>query len=145
MLRHSIASALLAGLLAAPLWAQAAKEPLSLADLIEKVEPSCVRIDVILTDGQSVGSGFVINDAGWIATNHHVVAGGKTATVTFSDKKSADVEGVLAYDKRRDLAIIKIKTDRKLQALPLAKETPRKGESSIAIGTPRGLSFSATE
>lgn len=145
MVRHSLALILLAGFLASPLLAQSGKETLSLADLIEKVEPSCVRIDVSLADGQGVGSGFVINEAGWVATNYHVVAGGKTATVTFSDKKSADVEGVLVYDKRRDLAIIKIKSDRKLKALPLAKETPRKGESSVAIGTPRGLSFSATE
>jgi hypothetical protein len=148
LLAPALVAACLISLLATPsLLAQNAggKQALSLADLIEKVEPSCVRVDVTMADGRGIGSGFIINDAGWVATNHHVVAGGVTATVSFADKTVAEVEGVLAYDKRRDLALLKIKTNRKLKALPLAKEKPRKGENTVAIGAPVGLSFSATE
>ena len=120
-------------------------EELSLADLIEQVEPSCVRIDVTGTDGKSIGSGFVAQDAGWIVTNFHVVAGAKTARVRFEDGTIVDVDGFLAYDKLRDLAILKISTDRKLKALRLAEADSRKGEKTVAIGAPLGLSFTATE
>ena len=137
IVRSAVGICCLVTLLPGALQAQGGvKSALGLADLIEKVEPSCVRVDVTTAKGGSIGSGFIVNEAGWVATNHHVVAGGLSATVSFADKTVAPVEGVLAYDKRRDLALIKIKTDRKLKALPLAKEKPRKGENSVAIGAP---------
>ena len=123
----------------------AAPAALSLADLIEKTEPSCVRIDVTTRDGQGIGSGFVVHSGDWVATNHHVVAGARTAEVSFSDGTKAKVEGYLAFDKQRDVAILKMKLDKKRQPLSLASKRPRKGESAIAIGAPQGLSFTATE
>ncbi len=123
----------------------AGQAKLGLADLIERSEPSCVRLDVTLRDGKAIGSGFIVNDDGWVVTNYHVVAGARQATASFHDGVSAEVEGFLAYAVRRDLAVIKIKTKRKLKALPLADGKPRKGEVAVAIGAPQGLSFTATE
>lgn len=52
------------------------------ADLIEKAEPSRVRIDVQLKDGgQRTGSGFVVDPVRkWVVTNYHVVADSKATT-----------------------------------------------------------------
>lgn len=120
---------------------------LSLADLIEQAEPSCVRIDVKYKDGTTgIGSGFVVDaKRKWIATNYHVVGDSKTATVVFADGTKAEVEGWRAHYTQFDLALLQIKTDKQLIALPIAQTLPRKGESTIAIGTPQGLSFTATE
>ena len=118
---------------------------LSLADLIEQTEPSCVRLDVRLRDGQAIGSGFVVGNSNWVVTNYHVIAGALKATAGFSDDSQAEVEGILAFDKRRDVAVLKLKGERKVKPLKLADKLPRKGETAIAIGAPQGLSFTAAE
>lgn len=123
------------------------RKKLELADLIEQAEPACVRIDVQLKDGsQGIGSGFVVDvDRKWVVTNYHVVADSETATVIFEDGAKATVKGWNAHYTDKDLALLKIDTDRKLIALPLAQKLPRKGEKTVAIGAPQGLSFTATE
>lgn len=123
------------------------RKKLELADLIEQAEPACVRIDVQLKDGsQGIGSGFVVDvDRRWVVTNYHVVADSKTATVIFADGAKAPVKGWNAHYTDKDLALLQIDTDRKLIALPLAQKLPRKGEKTVAIGAPQGLSFTATE
>jgi len=117
----------------------------SLADLIERVEPSCVRVDVRGPEAAGIGSGFIAQEGDWVVTNYHVVAGMKEGRVQFSDDTTAEIEGFLVYDKSRDIAIIKIKLEKKREPLSLVKAQPRKGESAIAIGAPQGLSFTATE
>ena len=72
----SVLNVLLISICACPAFAD------DLADLIEKAEPSCVRIDVQLKDGgQSTGSGFVVDPVRkWVVTNYHVVADSKATT-----------------------------------------------------------------
>lgn len=126
----------------------APKEPTekpSLADIIERVEPSCVRIDVTFDRGRGIGSGFVVGDGTTVVTNYHVVAGAAGAAVAFSDGQIAVVKGYLVVDEKRDIAVITLDTPRKLKPLKLAAKLPRKGEPTIAIGAPKGLSFSASE
>jgi S1-C subfamily serine protease len=118
---------------------------ISLADLIERTESSCVRLDVISKDGKGIGSGFIVEKPDWVVTNHHVAAGALTATATFADGTKAEVEGFLAYGEKRDVAVLKLKTNKKVTPLKLCQALPRKGESVIAIGAPGGLSFTATE
>ena len=137
----SVLNALLISICAGPVFGY------DLADLIEKAEPSCVRIDVQLKDGgRSIGSGFVVDAVRkWVVTNYHVVADSKAATVSFPDGTKAEVEGWRAHYVDYDLALLQIKTDKRLTALALAPQLPRKGEKTVAIGTPQGLSFTATE
>ncbi|MCA9066339.1 MAG: trypsin-like peptidase domain-containing protein, partial [Planctomycetaceae bacterium] len=118
-----------------------------LADLIERAEPSCVRIDVNLKDGsRSIGSGFVVDaERRWVVTNYHVVADSNEASVVFADKSKAKVEGWRAHYTDKDLALLQIETSKQLVALPVAAALPRKGEKTFAIGTPAGLSFTVTE
>ena len=139
--------AAVAVLLTSPVPGSAADEAesLALADLIEKVEPSCVRLDVTTPDGKAIGSGFIVQNSDWVVTNHHVVAGAKQASVTLVDGTKIEVEGFLAYGVQRDVAVVKLKSDSKRKPLQLADKLPRKGDDVVAIGAPQGLSFTATQ
>lgn len=119
---------------------------MSLADLIEKVEPSVVRIDVETSEGGGNGSGFVIDKSGVIITNYHVIAGANSAVCEFRDGSKAKVEGFLKIDSLRDVAVIKVNHPAdKLHPIKLASSLPRKGEKVVAFGAPLGLSWTATE
>ena len=121
-------------------------EKKNLADLIEAVEPSVVRIDIETAEGGGNGSGFVVDKAGTVVTNYHVIAGASKATVVFPDKSSAPVLGILKLEPKKDIAVLKIEYPAdKLKPIKLAANPPRKGESVIAFGAPLGLSWTATE
>jgi S1-C subfamily serine protease len=85
------------------------------------------------------GTGFLVNADGVIITNYHVIATGNVAIVKFPDDTAFRVDGVLAADKVRDLAIIKIhgKTFRTL-ALGDSDDI-QVGEEVVAIGNPLSL------
>ncbi|MAG93554.1 MAG: hypothetical protein CMJ48_07375, partial [Planctomycetaceae bacterium] len=122
------------------------KKAFSLADLIEQVEPSVVRINTKDSRGGGTGSGFVVDKDGTVVTNHHVIAGAASATVEFADGFKTPVLGYTNLVTTKDIAILKIKCDpSKLHPLPLAEKLPRKGESVVACGAPYGLSFSFSE
>jgi S1-C subfamily serine protease len=94
---------------------------------------------------QSLGSGFVIDRAGHIVTNYHVIAGATKVQVSFSsqDQLAAQVVGT---DKSTDLAVLKIDThSRALNPLPLGDSNVVKvGDPVYAIGNPFGLSRTLT-
>ena len=117
----------------------------SLSDLIARVDPAVVRIDVEGINGNWLGSGFVVREEGIVVTNHHVMNGAQRARVTFANGRSAVVSGVLFCDPKRDIAIVKIVRSGKLSTLALASDIPKKGETVVAFGAPQGLSFSATD
>lgn len=117
-----------------------AQTPLQLPDLLERVEPSIVRIET--KDG--MGSGFIATAQGDVVTNLHVIDGSSEARVLFSDGSSFAVTGILASDEDRDIAILST-TVRGISPLPLASAVPRKGDSVVTFGSPAGLSFSASE
>jgi S1-C subfamily serine protease len=94
---------------------------------------------------QSLGSGFVIDRAGHIVTNYHVIAGASKVQVSFSsqDQLAAKVVGT---DKSTDLAVLKIDThSRALNPLPLGESNDVKvGDPVYAIGNPFGLARTLT-
>ncbi|HVX64719.1 MAG TPA: trypsin-like peptidase domain-containing protein [Pirellulales bacterium] len=112
--------------------------------VVQTVEPAVVKIEV---PGIGLGSGFVIDDQGTIATNYHVIEGAKTATATFlSDKSKFNVEGFLVVSPGKDLAILKIRPiGRELQSLPLAAARPEKGDAVLAFGAPKGFEGSVSD
>ncbi len=122
----------------APTWGQS-----ELADVIERCEKSVVRIEVDGKRGASLGSGFVVNADGMLVTNVHVLAGANAATVTFPNGKTYKISGIYSVDRGRDICIAQIDA-KELPVLPLAAELPRKGENVTALGSPQGLSFTAT-
>ncbi len=120
----------------------------SIADLVEAVEPSVVRISIATAEGEGAGSGYVVDTEGTVVTNYHVVEGATRCTVRFRDDKKAEypVSGVYYLDDKRDIAIIKIDAPKdKLRPLSIAKDIPRKGEELVAFGAPLGLDFTATQ
>jgi S1-C subfamily serine protease len=91
------------------------------------------------------GSGFVIDKAGHIVTNYHVVDGAKEVQVNFSgdDRMGAKVIG---SDPSTDIAVLEIDAQaRALTPLPLGdSETVRVGDAVIAIGNPFSLERTVT-
>lgn len=90
------------------------------------------------------GSGFVIDPAGLIATNNHVIADADEITVTLHDgsKLSAKVVG---RDRKTDLALLKVEPDKPLAALSFGNsDRTRVGDRILAIGNPFGLGTTVT-
>src|SRR5262245_13513253 len=121
------------------------KSPGDLPSLITRVELSVIRIDVQKADGKSIGSGFIVNREGIAVTNFHVIQGAQRVSAVLHDGTELNVAGVLAADDERDIAILQIDSQRKLKELVLSAELPLKGESVMAVGAPKGLSFSVTD
>jgi serine protease Do len=92
---------------------------------------------------QSLGSGFIISSDGYILTNAHVVSGADGITVRLIDKREFKAK-MVGFDKRTDVALIKI------EATGLPKITQgdpnvlKVGEWVLAIGSPFGFDNSVT-
>jgi 2-alkenal reductase len=114
-----------------------------LANIYERANPAVVNIDVAggsdLTEFGS-GSGFVIDQAGHIITNNHVVDGADEIDVTFWDGSVA-IARLIGADPYSDLALIKVSIEpERLLPLPLGDSDQVKvGQRVIAIGNPFGL------
>ena len=95
--------------------------------------------------GEATGSGFVIDRAGTILTNAHVVNGATKVTVQFQNKQSVDAK-VLGKDESTDLALLKVDAPGlKLSPLPLgSSKGVQVGDPAIAIGNPFGLERTLT-
>jgi serine protease Do len=89
------------------------------------------------------GSGFVITDDGYIVTNNHVVEGANKIEVSFDEQERIEAT-LVGADPRTDLALIKLKTDRKFTPLKFADKPVRVGDWVIAIGNPFGLGGTVT-
>jgi S1-C subfamily serine protease len=94
---------------------------------------------------QSIGSGFVIDKAGHIVTNYHVVEGAKTVQVSFSNHESMAAK-VVGSDTATDIAVLKVSApSRALRPLTLGNSsTVEVGDQVIAIGNPLGYDRSVT-
>ena len=92
---------------------------------------------------QSLGSGFIISDDGYILTNAHVVDGADEILVRLNDRRELAAE-LVGSDERTDVALLKVDAD----ALPTLKlgdsDVLRVGEWVAAIGSPFGFDHSVT-
>jgi serine protease Do len=92
----------------------------------------------------SLGSGFVIDPAGYVVTNNHVIAEADEITVVFSDEKEY-VASLVGRDPKTDLALLKIERPEPFPYLEWAdSEIVRVGDWMVAIGNPFGLGSSVT-
>jgi S1-C subfamily serine protease len=120
----------------------------NLADLIEAVEPSVIRVNAVdKRGGKGNGSGYVVDREGTIVTNRHVIAGAVKLTGVFAnDDTEYPITGLYSIDEKRDIAILKIDCPiEKLKPLVISTAAPRKGEELVAFGAPLGLDFTASE
>ena len=145
----------------------------SFAEVAKRVEPAVVSIDTKgkvaevtarapATPGQSddileffrrqmprrpvysVGSGFIVDKAGYIMTNEHVVEGAAKITVKLESGEEYPAT-VIGTDEETDLAVLKIDAGRDLPYVKLAdSERARVGEWVLAIGSPFGLTKTVT-
>ncbi|HEO65956.1 MAG TPA: Do family serine endopeptidase, partial [Spirochaetes bacterium] len=93
---------------------------------------------------QSLGSGFVISEKGYIVTNNHVVQGADEITILFPDEKEYSGK-IVGRDPRTDIAVIKIDPGHKLPVTPLGdSDKVAIGDFAIAIGNPFGLNGTFT-
>ncbi|MGH3065874.1 MAG: S1C family serine protease [Gaiellaceae bacterium] len=93
----------------------------------------------------ALGSGFVIDKAGHIVTNYHVVRGATDVTVSFSNRDTVKAE-VVGTDPSTDLALLRVDTAAgALTPLSLGNSDElRVGDPVVAIGNPFGLDRTAT-
>jgi serine protease Do len=93
---------------------------------------------------QALGSGFVIDPSGLIVTNNHVINGAEEITVTLQDNTVLKAK-LIGHDDRTDLAVLQVRTDRKLSAVHFGdSDKSRVGDWVLAIGNPFGLSGTVT-
>ena len=117
---------------------------LSVKEIAARVKPSLVTVTFTGRDGavEGTGSGFVVDADGLIATSLHVIGEARPISVQFADGKKFDVIAVHAWNRRSDLALIRIDA-KGLPALPLGdSSTLEQGAPIVAMGNPRGLDFS---
>lgn len=90
------------------------------------------------------GSGVIINTAGYIVTNHHVVAGAKSIEVTLNDGRKF-AANILGLDPDTDLAVITINQNN-LDPLSIANSNDiHVGDIVLAIGNPFGIGQTVTQ
>lgn len=130
-------------------------EALSATEAYNKVAPAAVVVSTkSVTQGyfmhtqevEGIGSGFIINQEGYILTNYHVVKGAQEISVTLSNDVTTTAQ-VVNYDENQDVAMIKI-TDESVE-IPATVELGdsdalQPGEEVIAIGTPLSTELSST-
>jgi S1-C subfamily serine protease len=137
------------------------------ADAVERAEPSVVNIytarvvaERVAPSGlgqlfgnflpryrprieRSLGSGVIVDEAGHVVTNHHVIANADTIRVQLADGREADAH-IVGRDPDTDLAVLKID----LSPLPVAifgrSDQLKVGDVVLAIGNPIGLSQTVT-
>jgi S1-C subfamily serine protease len=134
---------------------------LSIGDIYSRAAPGVVQVtttskvdvepdpffgfDVPDETQRALGSGFVIDKAGYIVTNFHVIEDADTVEVSFSNNDSMKAR-IVGKDPSTDIALLKVEaSSRALRPLPLGDSAPiRVGDDVLAIGNPFGLERSAT-
>ncbi|MCI0814820.1 MAG: trypsin-like peptidase domain-containing protein [Chloroflexi bacterium] len=108
-------------------------------ELVEQLRPSVVH----LRTAQGVGTGFIIDEAGYIVTNNHVISfdNGQPAgeiEVTLSDGRTFDAE-IIGRDARTDVAVLQIDATG-LKAVPLGTSSSlRVGQEVLTMGNALNL------
>ena len=92
----------------------------------------------------SLGSGFVIDPSGFVATNNHVIEGADDIEVNFADGSKLKAR-LVGTDPKTDLALLKVEPKTPLTAVPFGDSRKmRIGDWVMAIGNPFGLGGSVT-
>ncbi len=92
----------------------------------------------------SLGSGFIIDPAGIIVTNNHVIDEADEITVRLQDDRQLEAE-VVGRDPKTDLAVLRVETEEPLPFLEFGdSDNTRVGDWVIAIGNPFGFSSTVT-
>jgi len=132
------------------------EEGLSIPQIVEMVQPAVVTVSVQVpgTTGwfnpqgsysESIGTGFILNEEGLIATNYHVVENGEEIKVTLYDGQEVSAK-LVNYDASNDLAVLQMDENVKVPGVVTLGDSSslKVGESVIAIGNPLSKEFAGT-
>lgn len=124
------------------------RPPGSVADIAKRVGPAVVSVSVTTANSFSEGSGVVIDKAGYVLTNDHVIDVGPGVTasiiVTFSNEDTAKAR-VVGADPTSDLAVLKVPNSALTVASLGNSDGLAVGDPVIAIGSPLGLQGTVTQ
>lgn len=93
---------------------------------------------------KAMGSGFIIDEGGYIVTNYHVVEEAKDIHIIFQDNSKVKAT-LIGGDQKTDIALLKVETKKKLKALKWAEKDPRVGSWVVAMGYPFRLGLTVTK
>ena len=121
------------------------KEESAVIDSVRKVKPAVVTVVSTLQTRSrfstvaptASGSGVIIDAKGYIITNNHVIEGGKSTQVIFSDGTKAEVT-VVGTDAVADIAVLKVEGKVPAVAAIGDSNALEPGQVAIAIGSPLG-------
>jgi putative serine protease PepD len=113
--------------------------------LYARVSKGVVSVETLTAAGGGTGSGFVLDNNGYILTNEHVVENARTVSVRFTEGAPVTAR-VVGSDVSSDLALLKIDPDdHALTPLRLGSSANLKvGQPAIAIGSPFGFAGTLT-
>lgn len=116
------------------------------AEIFRMYAPSVVSVQVKTSRGDGGGTGFLIDTAGVVVTNHHVVKDATAVSVKLMDgTRIANLE-LLTSDEDLDLALLRLHTQAALKPVLLGRsEDIEVGEPVVSIGNPLGLEHTLTD
>jgi len=140
-LRPSVFSILLA-VLFAPVDTPAEEEPTEA--LAKRAKQSIVVIRSADREGRlsGTGTGFVVGRDGVIASNFHVIGANRAFSVELPDGRKLEPTHILAVDRVRDLALIKVDATNLVPLVLGDSDAAKPGQGIVTIGNPLGLDFS---
>lgn len=116
-------------------------KPRTVAEVVSSTSDAVVQIVVSDSTGKetALGSGFIVSADGRVVTNYHVIKGAHSAIVRLTNGAFFPVQGVIATDREKDLAVLKV-SGKNLPFLVLGTiDSLRVGDHVVAIGSPLGL------
>lgn len=137
---------------AAPRPALSTTGAMSVNEIYERAAPGVVQITSTpgstgsgLSPQPALGSGFVLDKAGHIVTNYHVIQWADQIRVSFSNRDTVEAQ-LVGTDPSTDLAVLRVETSASgLKPLPLGdSDRVEVGDQVVAIGNPFGLDRTAT-
>jgi len=109
---------------------------------IEKLSKSVLLLNIYDTKNElsATGSGFIAFEDDILITNYHVIENGYKIEAVDEKDVVYSLDKIVAYDKEKDLAILKFSSPTDLRPLKLHNSSKiSKGDEVIAIGSPLGL------
>jgi serine protease Do len=124
------------------------REDNSIAQTVKALAPSVVGLAVTLGTGedsvQGLGTGFFVDETGYLLTNHHVAGEATAITVVLNDGTRIPGKTVWS-DSVLDMAVVKTQSDGPFTPVTLGSLADRAvGDPVVAIGTPLDMSFQHT-
>jgi Tfp pilus assembly protein PilF len=119
-----------------------------LTKLVKSIQPAVATVIVydVNRNVANLGTGFFIDKAGTLVTNHHVLLGKFNAEIRTADGSTYPIKTVIAENQATDL--IKVRVDippEKVHWLPVGAEPPLVAQHVVVVGSPMGLEQSVSD